>query len=199
LGYGHWAKDLTVSLAFGRRGTTTERLLTCVCCLLLTSNETDQVQEIVVKQFRGGLNYRWNPKVPKEVRIMKLMNKTHCRGVVRLRAYRRYCHKKVHRLYLRYCPYGDLRRLIDRYRRFRQVDFPDQADGLALTVVRRYLPEAFLWEVFYYLADAADAMANGPEKGPDDDDDTGWDFQVVHMDIKPDNSQSLRASSKRQY
>lgn len=85
------------------------------------SDETDQAQEIVIKQLLGGLNYKWNPMVPNEVRIMKLMNKTHCRGVVRLRAYRRYCHKKVHRLYLRYCPHGDLRRLIERYRRFRQV------------------------------------------------------------------------------
>jgi len=89
---------------------------------------------MVIKQSHGGLNYKWDPKVPNEVRIMKLLNKTHCRGMVRLRAYRRYCHKKVHRLYLRYCPHGDLRRLIDRYRRFRQVDLSGRADGLPLTV-----------------------------------------------------------------
>jgi len=42
-------------------------------------------------------------------------------------------------------------------------------------------------------------MANGPQKGPDDNDEDDWDFQIVHMDIKPDNSQFLQAFLKRQY
>lgn len=74
----------------------------------------------------------------------------------------------------------------------------DRANSLPLTGVRRYIPEAFLWEVFYYLVDAADAMANGPGTESDDNHDHGRDFQIVHLDIKPDNSQFLQAIMKWQ-
>lgn len=54
-----------------------------------------------------------------------------------------------------------------------------------LTLGRRHLPEAFLWEVFYYLVQAAASMETGPR-------DAKWStFQIVHRDIKPENGQSL--------
>lgn len=68
----------------------------------------------------------------------------------------------------------------------------DLAVNRPLTMIRCHLPEAFIWEVFYYLADAAEAMANGPPKKPDDDSDSERDFQVVHRDLKPGNSQFYR-------
>jgi len=49
---------------------------------------------------------------------------------------------------------------------------------------RAYLPEPFLWEVFYYLVEVAVAMRDGPPDGH-------WNFQVVHLDIKPENGESL--------
>lgn len=53
--------------------------------------------------------------------------------------------------------------------------------NVMLTEYRQNLPEAFLWEVFYYQAEAAAAMVNGPTNGH-------WEFdEIVHRDIKPGN------------
>ena len=54
-------------------------------------------------------------------------------------------------------------------------------DSLTNTVNRQYLPEAFLWDTFYHLVEAAVAMRDGPRKGE-------WGFEFVHRDIKPGNS-----------
>lgn len=61
-----------------------------------------------------------------------------------------------------------------------------------LTLIRRHLPEGFIWEVFYYLLDAAEAMANGAPKNAAKNSKSKGDFQIVHRDIKPDNSQFHR-------
>lgn len=37
-------------------------------------------------------------------------------GTVKLRNYKRYPRREVHRLYLEFCPYGDLYKLIKQYR-----------------------------------------------------------------------------------
>lgn len=50
-----------------------------------------------------------------------------------------------------------------------------------LTMRRQYIPEAFLWEIFYYITDACAAMVNGPSGA-------SWDHEIVHRDIKPGNS-----------
>lgn len=53
--------------------------------------------------------------------------------------------------------------------------------NVMLTDYRQNLPEAFLWEVFYYQAEAAAAMVNGPTNSQ-------WEFdEIVHRDIKPGN------------
>lgn len=76
-------------------------------------------EEMVIKQMTGGSRNKWKRKMPDEVKIMKKMNKTNCPGVVCLKTYKRYLHARVHRVYMEYCPHGDLKRLVDRYRRFR--------------------------------------------------------------------------------
>lgn len=102
--------------------------------------------------------------MPMEVKMMRMMEETACPSVVRYIAYRRFLHDQVHRIYMEYCPYGDLRRLYKRYRRF-----------------RLYMPEPFLWDVFYHLVEAAVAMRSGPTDG-------SWGgHEIVHRDIKPGN------------
>lgn len=43
------------------------------------------------------------------------------------------------------------------------------------------MPEPFLWDTFYHMVEAAVAMSDGPE-------DADWNFEIVHRDIKPQNS-----------
>lgn len=83
-------------------------------------------QQLVIKQIGRGRKgtRKWKPEMPHEVAIMKELNKTGCSGVVQIKGYKRYLHEEVHRIYMEYCPYGDLRRLCKRYRRFRFVIHP---------------------------------------------------------------------------
>ena len=57
-----------------------------------------------------------------------------------------------------------------------------------LTANRRHFPEPFIWEVFYHMIEAASSMLNGP-KQPNPSGHPRWDFEIVHRDIKPGNSQ----------
>ena len=142
---------------------------------------------MVIKQIGPRRDGSWNAEKPQEVRIMEKMNKTGTPGAVELRSYRRYTVHMIHRIYMEYCPYGDLRRLYKQYRKFRLAT-PDQlkTSQLPFTVLRsrrRYLPEQFLWEVFYYLTEVCAAMEHGPPDAP-------WDYDIVHRDIKPANGKS---------
>ena len=74
---------------------------------------------MVVKQIGARKSGKWDANMPAEVRIMKLMNEVNCPSVVRIKAYRRYPLLRIHRIYMEFCPYGDLRKLYKRYRRFR--------------------------------------------------------------------------------
>lgn len=60
---------------------------------------------------------------------MEEMNLTGCEAVVELRGYRRYMRHSIHRIYMEYCPYGDLRRLCKRYRGYRWVTRDPKPDG----------------------------------------------------------------------
>ena len=54
--------------------------------------------------------------------------------------------------------------------------------ALANNLNRQFLPEAFLWDTFYHLVEAAVAMRSG----------TGdWEFEIVHRDFKPANSKTF--------
>ena len=114
--------------------------------------------------------------------MMRKMDGTKCPSVVRYIAYRRYLHDQVHRIYMEYCPHGDLRRLYKRYRKFRFVRARVRIDFEVLRLSRVYMPEPFLWDVFHHLLEAAVAMRYGPTNGR-------WGGQeIVHRDIKPGNS-----------
>lgn len=122
--------------------------------------------------------------MPMEVKMMRKMEETGCPSVVRYIAYRRFLHDQVHRIYMEYCPHGDLRRLYKRYRMFRFVCPRTTIVFEVLILSRLYMPEPFLWDVFHHLVEAAVAMRNGPADG-------GWDgHEIVHRDIKPGNSPS---------
>ncbi|KAL8961456.1 MAG: hypothetical protein Q9183_005308, partial [Haloplaca sp. 2 TL-2023] len=76
-------------------------------------------------------------------------------------------------MYLEYCEFGDLNRLIAKYR-----------------TKGHYFPEPFIWETFHHLAVALQALAQGPiprwpntPEHPDNELKTYW----IHRDIKPEN------------
>ena len=86
---------------------------------------------------------------------------------------------------MEFCPYGDLLTLIERYRRFGYVNDRRLHNIFSNRCDRKYFPEHFLWETFFYLAEAALAMRFGPSERNDE-----WDYdkEIVHRDIKPPNS-----------
>lgn len=63
--------------------------------------------------------YISNRIVPNEVKIMAKLNKTRCHAIPRLFNYKRYPHVHKHRVYMEFCPHGDLAVLQSRYARFR--------------------------------------------------------------------------------
>lgn len=123
--------------------------------------------------------------MPIEVKMMRKMEETQCSSVVRYVAYRRYLHDQVHRIYMEYCPHGDLKKLYKRYRKFRSVCQVGRINFEVLKLSRLYMPEPFLWDVFHHLVEAAVAMQYGPTDG-------GWGgYEIVHRDIKPANGPSF--------
>lgn len=138
-------------------------------------------KQMVIKQMgvRKGI---WRSEMPMEVKMMKKMEATKCPSVVRYIAYRRFLHDQVHRIYMEFCPHGDLKRLYRRYRKFRFVHRLVRTGFEVLNLSRLYMPEPFLWDVFHNLVEAAVAMRYGPTDG-------GWaGHEIVHRDIKPGNS-----------
>lgn len=72
---------------------------------------------MVVKQTRKIPGYEWESLKPDEVKCMEYLKKAKASEyVVNLRGYRRYPRREVHRIYMEYCPYGDLDKLIKEYR-----------------------------------------------------------------------------------
>ena len=59
---------------------------------------------------------------------------------------------------------------------------------LTRVIRRKHLPEAFLWHVFHSLAQTVHAMEYGPFQSEARD---KLDFEVVHRDIKPRNSELI--------
>ena len=76
--------------------------------------------------------------------------------------------RSVFRIYLPYCPYGDLSNLIEHYQMMGMV-----------------LPEAFIWQVFQVLCESGELMEKGmlSQKDVDQAASQGW-RQVVHRDLK---------------
>ena len=67
----------------------------------------------MIKQI--GEKQGWDPEFPNEVDMMQRMRRGNMDNVVKLEAYRRYRDSKVHRLYIEYCPNGDLAGLRSKY------------------------------------------------------------------------------------
>ncbi|KAL8733025.1 MAG: hypothetical protein Q9166_002423 [cf. Caloplaca sp. 2 TL-2023] len=123
------------------------------------------IDQIVIKQKIGRLDYKL--RKPAEVKIMEDLCERPRNGIVRLRGYRRYPKLRAHRLYLDFCKHGDLVDLLNVYRSQRQ-----------------YLPEEFIWDVFYHLVSACKVMDEGPSPSRQR---YSWCKTYVHRDIKPEN------------
>ena len=150
--------------------------------------------EIVIKETaqNARLELPSMPGLAREAVLQYELNRKGCASVPRLRRYRFLDHaqpeRRKYRFYFEFCPYGDLHRLIIRYRAW-----------------QRPLPELFLWEVFQALAEVACAMDRIDQSDDDDDeeDDGGrekfhfFDFDrdqrypdeyyMLHLDLKPRN------------
>ncbi|KAL9576723.1 MAG: hypothetical protein Q9212_006864, partial [Teloschistes hypoglaucus] len=101
---------------------------------------------------------------PQEVKVLEDIGQWKSVNIIQLRGYRRYPKSRLHRLYLEYCEHGDLGKLITKSR-----------------LRKRYIPEEFIWEVFYRMAMACRTLAIGPR--PAHEIMTDW----VHRDLKPEN------------
>lgn len=75
-------------------------------------------QHLVIKQIGKERGHPWDPDIPNEAVVMEEVRKylTGNTGIVDFRAYKRYPRREVHRLYMEYCPHGDLHQLIREYR-----------------------------------------------------------------------------------
>ncbi|KZF22049.1 kinase-like protein [Xylona heveae TC161] len=131
------------------------------------SEDGRAAEHLVIKQdlTRRGFDM----EKPYEVIAMEELAQCECPNFVSLMAYRRFKKAKKHRMYLEYCPFGTLKRLIRNYRLW-----------------GHYLPEPFLWKIFAGLANAVSCMEGGQI------DDEGnlirmWSDEYIHRDIKPEN------------
>ena len=85
-------------------------------------------------------------KIDTEARMLSLFNHLRCdrSNIIRLKHHINFPLQEIHRLYLEYCPHGDLFTLAMRYKRW-----------------RRYFPEPFLWHLFHQLSKAVLLMQKG--------------------------------------
>ncbi|KAI4116391.1 MAG: hypothetical protein LQ345_003177 [Seirophora villosa] len=126
------------------------------------------VDHLVIKQIGKEPGQPWDPDIPQEAVVMEEVRKylTGNTGIVGFRAYKRYPRREVHRLYMEYCPHGDLHQLIREYR-----------------AKKRFVPTAFIWDVFHQLALACQSLEAIPPRAQK----TAEDCVRVHRDIKPAN------------
>ena len=62
------------------------------------------------------MQHQFLRQVPRETKIMSLLDQAHCHAIPRLYGYKRYPHVCKHRMYMEFCPYDDLWNLCNRYR-----------------------------------------------------------------------------------
>ncbi|KAL8924289.1 MAG: hypothetical protein Q9208_004070 [Pyrenodesmia sp. 3 TL-2023] len=128
------------------------------------------IDQLVVKQIGTGPGRPFFAGQPMEVSVMEEIAKytkdtgTENTGTVALRKYKRFPRREVHRLYLEFCPYGDLYKLIKQYR-----------------ARKRFIPAGFIWNVFYQLAVACEVLESLPLNKRKEY------SEYVHRDIKPHN------------
>ncbi|KAL8965498.1 MAG: hypothetical protein Q9197_006487 [Variospora fuerteventurae] len=73
------------------------------------------VDQICIKEIGEDHYLPYNPNKPLEAVIMEDLRDEPKNGIVRIRGYRRYPRRKVHRIYMEYCEHGSLQRLISAY------------------------------------------------------------------------------------
>ena len=77
---------------------------------------------MVIKESGACQAQEWTRQgVPEEVKMMRRMNKTGCQAVPNLIGYKRYVKVRKHRIYMDFCPHGDLEFLNIKYKRFWSV------------------------------------------------------------------------------
>ncbi|KAL8950394.1 MAG: hypothetical protein Q9222_003574 [Ikaeria aurantiellina] len=137
------------------------------------------IDRVVVKQIGAKHPDPWNPALPNEVFNMLVLRRvpppTNCVG---FRKYARYNRRELHRIYMEYCPYGDLRKLINQYRRKK---YGSTGNGA-------FMPEPFIWHVFFQLTRACQALAAVRFEQEIKGEVIELD-QMVHFDIKPENGE----------
>lgn len=169
------------------------------------------VDEMAIKDAGGEKDSSWSARstrLAKEAVLHHHMNKSEVENFVQLRRYKECLDLPLGkesegdlsqsdnkatmprwRFYLEFSPYGELSRLMDRYRAWHQ-----------------YLPEAFLWHVFDSLALVLltkAELATDPEGLPRPNNYTAND-RMLHFDIKPDNiflgyQQPFNATTKEKH
>ncbi|RDW64065.1 hypothetical protein BP5796_10567 [Coleophoma crateriformis] len=129
------------------------------------ASSTRMIKEVVVKQV--DVDYERRSTV--EGLVLEYLSHLHCKHLVRqfgpLRR-DRYDDREVVRIYLEYCPGGDLQKMIRRRTGDRSIE------------------EEHIWSVFYCLALGLSAMDRGSEEFGTS---RGTDTELVHFDIKIDN------------
>jgi serine/threonine protein kinase len=134
--------------------------------------------EMVIKEWPwdgGALDVPGQRGLAKEAVYQYQLNERNCQNVPTLRHFK-YVHEPQnsgsdrYRTYSEFCPYGDLERLAMRYRAWGQ-----------------YLPETFLWHVFYSMANVAREMSRPPWVNYSNMKNFPDDWSMIHFDIKPEN------------
>lgn len=106
-------------------------------------------------------------RVPIEYHVQKaIQDRPEARYVVRVLKCEVDAKRQLYRLYLPYCPYGDLEILVEKYRK-------DDS----------FLPQPLLWRIFECLVESGLIMERG---GISDDARPTWS-EIVHRDLKPAN------------
>ena len=93
------------------------------------------IKQIGLRPKDAARGHAWDSQIPHEVLVHFEINAVECDTIVRIRSYKRYPHQQIHRIYLEYCPYGDLRKLYKRYRQFRYVTQRNIGQGFWLLVI----------------------------------------------------------------
>jgi len=74
---------------------------------------------VIKENMRERETGSWDRERPNEVYIMQRLKEVDCPSIVKLLSYRRFPQWETHRIYLEYCPHGDLRKLYKRYKAWR--------------------------------------------------------------------------------
>lgn len=168
---------------------------------------------MVVKQIGKRPGTKWKGDEPSEVEVMRRISdwerderSEHETGCVNYLRYVRYPRREVHRIYMVcYCSPSKSSRFLIVTRN----TAPTATSLCLLTSIarkgtlseinswampgltyhlRRFLPELFIWDVFYHLAYACRTLQAIPSFSGSD---SRGRRELVHLDIKPGNGQSL--------